>query len=652
MRRLLALGLLVLVASGSTCIQSGTSDGGPGKVRNVKNPPPFRFAPVPLEKDAPRLNDQELTALFKIARLDPLNARDTSALRKILKLPDIIFAKFGNYVIVSLYVPGSSETLIGSAAGGNLAFSTAGAARNALGGRGLDFLKRARIRIDVVHTLSPCTNGHRSTMTPGLEGLGTIGNKGQVMLPADRILSDAVGVDPDEMAAYLARTYVFKLGKLAGIPRKDITQSSMMLAKFRSLAAVQLLPNQKPLRLFRGNLLAMPLSANECKNAALRGFQFLLAENLPDGSPAGAYFPLSDVRKTQISSATSTAALTAGIFEWARTIKANGQPLSPKILALCRQASSLLSRLRSKTISDPRRNFCYIPDGNKITLATSALTLMAFCYRELAMGPQVTTKAERTCMKSLSSFLLSQQTPSGEFMNSYDSIKGLPRKTLHRKIGPAEAVLALHLYGQVTASKDPGLANACRRGAIFIAAAEKALLKRTSPGNQRPGAASPYGHMTLQALAVMASQYDHAPSRQTLFELADAVIYSQISVLAPGARTAREATAYPDLLGAIDRGNLPSVYVTAIKARGLAAAAAEAIRVKDTVRAAKYISALKLASRFLAQNQYHRYNSYNLPRPKRANGGFRLSPVCSRIEPAGAQHCAAFLGLWSTIQPR
>jgi len=650
MRRLLALGLLVLIASGSTCVQSG-NPGGPGRVRTVKNPPPFRFAPVPLEKGALRLNEKELAALFQIARLDPLNARDTSALRKILRLPDIIFAKFGSYVIVSFYVPGNSETLIGSAAGGNLAFSTAGAARNALGGRGLDVLRKARIRIDVVHTLSPCTNGHRSTMTPGLEGLGTIGKKGQVMLPADRILSDAVGVDPDEMAAYLARTYVFKLGKLAGIPRKDITQSSMMLAKFRSLSAVQLLPGQKPLRLFRGNLLAMPLSAAECRSAALRGFRFLLSENLPDDSPAGAYFPLSDVRRTRISSATSTAALAAGIFEWARTIKAKGRPLAPEILALCRQASGLLANLKSKAISDPRRDFSYIPDGNKIKLGTSALTLMAFCSRELAMGSQVTTKAERTCMKSLSAFLLSQQTPRGEFMNSYDSIKGIPRKSLRRKIGAAEAILALHLYERVTASKDPGFANACRRGAIFLAAAEKALLKRKSPANQRPGAASPYGHMTMQALAVMASQYDHATSRQALFELADAVVYSQISVLAPGARTAREATPYPDLLGAIDRGNLPSVYVTALKARGLAAAAAEAVRIKDTVRAGKYVAALKLASRFLTQNQYHRHNSYNLPKPNRARGGFRLSPVCSRIEPYGAQHCAAFLGLWSTIQP-
>ena len=70
----------------------------------------------------------------------------------------------------------------------------------------------------------------------------------------------------------------------------------------------------------------------------------------------------------------------------------------------------------------------------------------------------------------------------------------------------------------------------------------------------------------------------------------------------------------------------------------------------DTKRAAAYRRALQLAAKYVVQNHYHAHNSYGLPAPARAIGGFRLNPLNCRVRIDYVQHCASFLLEWASLR--
>jgi hypothetical protein len=112
-----------------------------------------------------------------------------------------------------------------------------------------------------------------------------------------------------------------------------------------------------------------------------------------------------------------------------------------------------------------------------------------------------------------------------------------------------------------------------------------------------------------------------------------------------------EATHFPDLLGAIDEADPPSVAATGARCEGLVSALRVARRLGEKDKAARYEEALGMASRFVAANQYHAHNAYALPAPERALGGFRLNPLSCRIRIDYVQHCASFLMEWAGLKP-
>jgi hypothetical protein len=155
----------------------------------------------------------------------------------------------------------------------------------------------------------------------------------------------------------------------------------------------------------------------------------------------------------------------------------------------------------------------------------------------------------------------------------------------------------------------------------------------------------------MQALEELIDLDDRPDYRRHLFELADCMIAAQLTQVGDEPPLRGEATQFPDLLGAIDEADPPSVAATGARCEGLVSALRAARKLGESGKAARYEEALRMASSFVAANQYHAHNAYALPQPERALGGIRLNPLTCRIRIDYVQHCASFLMEWAGLKP-
>ncbi len=612
------------------------------KVAPQTTPPAFAFALPPAETNAPSLTTAEARALFRIARLDPLENLE-SKLRKMRDLPQRVFEKHGGHVAVSLFVPGRREPLIGWAAGGNLAFSTAGAARNALGKRDAAELASARIRIDLIYDLKVWQPGGR--MQPGVEGLATFAGNRQVLLLPERFMGDG------NTTVKLRDRYMLRLEKLAGMaPGSWKAGKLKMLAMFKSRAVVQLATGDQPVFLYRGNVLAAGPGAAECRAAAERGMAWLRGVQKTSGKFRYVYYPYADTYEEKKYNVVRHAGTAFALFNAARRCVAKRAAESkasnnPTYDPNFRAGERALAYLKGLARVDKRFNFYYVPDGKKVKLGAAALALVALCERERAGGD----KSNRTMMNGLAAFLLSQQTPQGEFISHYDPEKGAPVAKFVSLYYPGEALLGLLRLYELGGKKDKKLLAACHLGARYLIKLER----QQAAANRKKGLEA--GRIYLpdawfaQALDELIRLDDKPDYRVHLFALADCMIAGQLRD-AKLRRSWGQPTKFVDLVGAIDDSDPPSVCATGARCEGIVAALRAARRVKDKARAARYEKALALAARYVVQNGYHAHNAYALPNAKRAFGGFRLTPLSCLVRIDYVQHCAAFLMEWAELQ--
>jgi hypothetical protein len=601
--------------------------------------PAFAFRRPPYEAGAPELSDEEALGLFRVARLDPLKAREAATLRQVMDLPERLFENHAGYVAVTLYRPGAKPAT-GVAAGGNLIFSTAGAARNALGAGDAAELARARMRIDLVWNLEPCDA--RPQLIPGVEGLATVGPQGQMLLPPDRFLGDAAGVKTAEHLRALTQNYVFELARLAGISEEDVRQERMLLGRFRGLPLLQLAPGEAPVRLYRGNVLAETPGAADCRRVGLTAMSWLRSVQKRDGSFAYVYYPYTDTYEEEKYNIVRHAGAAFALFGHAR-LCGNGRGSDPEAQASFAAGEKALEFIRTATVSDPRSEAAYVDDGGRVKLGAAALTLAALCERERAGGDA----SHRELMRSLAAFILNQQTPEGEFISHYDPKTGRPQPGFTSLYYPGEALLGLVRLYRLGGGKDARLLQACQLGAAYLIDTQR----RTAEANRRAG--KPFSQLYppdawfMQALEELIAVADRPRPeyRQHLFALADCMLASQLLPAGSDREDAGPATAFPDMVGAIDESDPPSVCATGARGEGLVSAlrAARAAGHGEAERAAHYAGRLALAAQFVMQNVYHAHNAYALPSPVRAIGGVRLNPLVCQLRLDYAQHCGTFL---------
>ncbi len=633
----IALLAAAATTTGGGCNRKVPANGNGEVVRPQTAKPAFAFRLPPVEKNAPRLSGEEARALFKLARLDPLKTRELGTLRKVMNLPDGMFAKSGGYVVVSLYVPGRLEPLAGWAAGGNLAFSVAGATRNALGGQDAAHLASARIRIDLLYDLKPSQPGER--FLAGIEGMVTIAGGRQVQIGPDRFLGD------ESSTAKLRDRYMLRLERLAGLPPGTWRKGQMQLAKYRSVALVQLAPGEEPAFLYRSNVLAAGPSPAECRASAARGMTWLRDAQKVSGKFRYAYYPYSDTYEEKKYNVVRHAGAAFALFNAARRglgPRVAGRPgPDPNFLA----GERALAYLKGVARKDRRFDFYYVPDGTKVKLGAAALVLVALCERERAGGD----RSNRELMNGLARFILNQQTPQGEFLSHYDPKKGRPVKEFVSLYYPGESLLGLLRLYELGGRKEEKLLAACHRGAGYLIKFER----QQAAANRKKGLAAgqiyPPDAWFMQALEELIRLDEKPDYRAHLFALADCMIAGQDT---PAGRRPGwgRPTRFVDQVGAIDESDPPSVCATGARCEGIVSALRVARRAGEKARAARCERALSLAARYVLQNGYHRHNAYALPNPKRAIGGFRLTPLSCSVRIDYVQHCATFLLEWAALQ--
>ncbi len=640
MKKLVSVSMAFLAAAlitGCNGKKNGGANGSGGNppVRRGVTPPAFAFQNPPSEKGALQLSNAEVAALFKVARLDPLKARKLSSMRQVLKLPDRMFAEHKGYVLVGLYPPGSTKLLTGYSLGGNLAFSVAGAAHNALGSWDSKLLAKCAVRIDLVYDLQPLDPRNRNeTMIPGVEGLACMNKGAVVFMPADRFLTDK----PDIVK------YILDLEKLAGLPEGTWKKNKMLLGKYRSVALMQLKPGDDAVQLFRSNVLAAAPSATACNAAAKRGLAWLRKAQKESGKFDYYYYPYADHHSVKKYNIVRHAGAAFALCAHRRLV--GGERASPAHNDFT-AGNKALAYIKQISVKDPRFGFVYVPDGKRIKLGAAALSLVAFCERERAGGDE----SNRDVMKGLARFILNQQTPQGEFLSHYDAEKGKPVKKFISLYYPGEALLGLLRLYKLTGKKDKQLLEACHRGAKYLIKFEDAQLMAHINKGGDPSKGYPPDAWFMQALEELIDVDSKPEYVKHLFRLADSMIAWQFTSLEGDPKAAwGGSTRFPDLLGAIDESDPPSACATGARCEGMVSALRVARKRGRKDEAKKYAESLDLAAKFVIQNQFHAHNSYTLPRPEKASGAFRLNPLECTIRVDYVQHCAAFLMEWAPLK--
>jgi hypothetical protein len=309
-----------------------------------------------------------------------------------------------------------------------------------------------------------------------------------------------------------------------------------------------------------------------------------------------------------------------------------------------------LDYLRSKAVKDLRRGFVYVPDGTKVELGAAAQSLLALCERERALraaGRTGRAAADRELMKGLAEFLLKQQTPRGEFRNTYDPARGTPGRERAAGGVPGEAILALLRLHRLQGGKDPRLLAACHRAAAQLIREQHRQAAANFRQNVKAALVYPPDPAFMRALEELIALGERPGYRKHLFALADRLCAGQLRTVGQALSDPGESTRYPDLVGAMHEAELPSVAATGERCRGLVSALRVALKGGGAERVGRYARALMAAARYVMQNQYHAHNAYALPAPEKAVGGFRRNPLACSLLIDGSGHCSVFLLEWA-----
>jgi len=386
------------------------------------------------------------------------------------------------------------------------------------------------------------------------------------------------------------------------------------LVRFRSTSFVQGPdPTAPALEVYRGNvLLGQPTEAS-VRQAVVEAADYLAGSVRADGRYCYVYLPIQD-RCGHDYNLLRHAGTTYSLYQVHREA-----PNERRLRAAERAMDWLRAQVR---LAEGRGAF--LLEGDKAKLGGAALALIALVEREKALGDG----RDRPLMRQLAQFLMSQQREDGYF-HSYFAWKPGVRLPEHKSIYyPGEALLALIRLHQI--QPEASLLEAAVRGAHYLvhdrwtwAGAELYV---------------PPDAWLAQALV----ELDVVVSDDAFRDYAYAIVETTEMVT-----LRREEGAPPDFVGGVGNG-LADPRVTPTGARNEAATAAWRMARSrgEHTRAAALRRLCLDAAGFQLNQQYRPENSYFLPAPQRARGGFRGSPLQAAVQIDYVQHnVSALLGV-------
>lgn len=560
-------------------------------------------AEIPRADDPGHLTPADKAAMLAIARRIAQGNADAAFDPEAM--PSKLLRSTGRPLILSAHWPGREPAI---------AFSTRGtlldqlnAVGRKVGEMGAGGLRAARLKLDVVASAAPLNLAGGAPPAVGLEGLWLRTPHEELLLPP----SEALRLNVADGEAFVRRA----LGRLR--PTAEGLRG-IAAQRFQAVTFIERQPGGgggPPLDLFRGKPLVEAVSPGSLLAACEAAGDYLLRSQKPDGT----FHYLYDAARDAVVESDYEPGRHAGAaWSLAQLYGATGRRRFRD--AAARAIEWLLPQLRS------RGEMAWLEQEGEGRLDVSALALIAL----LEFRSAAATRRHDDALRSLGRFLAFMQRPDGFFHTHYDPGRheaSIPAGEVPL-FAPGEAFFALVRLQR--ALPDPAWERAAARAAEFMTTQRDAWYHEHDLRMIHPDS------WTMQALDAWHAQgrASRAQADYCLF-LAHAVLEEQETPA-----TAR----WLDHVGAPRTSvDAPNSAVAAGRAEGLLAA----WRLAGRLGAAQddYRQAITLSARFQLAHQYGAANSYLLPNPARARGGFHASYLDHTIRIDYVQHnIAALLG--------
>ena len=440
-------------------------------------------------------------------------------------------------------------------------------------------------------------------LDPGVDGLAIDAPRRTVyLLPNEMLYRGTFDEDP---TAQSVEGLLNRAMTQVGFDEYAWRSPHLRLSRFHTVSFIEDRKSAGVIRIVRGILASPEPDRSGLMAAARAGGDYLIRMQQPDGRFHYSYDPMEDRENRRSYNILRHAGTAISLFDLYGTTR------ETRYLDAARRATAFLrSRFRP---SDPGGSYVLDNDG-KAKLGANGLALLAL-DRQQELDPH---GSDRAGAERLANQIVNMQGKDGSFA-SYHPIRGDEPDGSVSLYYPGEAILGLvRLY---TAIGNRRLLAAARRGADYLIESQRKL------------PALPPDAWLMQALEALHRIGGERKFADHALALADAMVAEQYGPDDP----AGYAGGF--------RPGLPRATPAASRAEGLLAAYRLAVTTGDS-RASKIAAALRASARFQLSQQFTRVNSFFLPNPERAAGGFRASITSMRIRIDFVQHnISSLLGI-------
>ena len=438
---------------------------------------------------------------------------------------------------------------------------------------------------------------------PGVDGIAVeTSDRTIYMLPVELLVQN---IFEEDAKAQSAEDMLNRAMRRAGLADEAWLSPQVRLSRFRTIAFVEDWSRERALMVVRGSVPVTDPDRASLIVSARSGGNYLLRMHKPDGSFHYSYNALDNRSSRRSYNILRHAGATLSLFEL------YGVTRDSRYLEAARRAVEFLkTRFRA---SDKRGLYVLDNDG-KAKLGANGLALQAL-VRQMALDPP---SADVESARRLANHIVNMQARDGSF-RSYHPVRGDEPNGSVSLYYPGEAILGLVQLHAVNG--DRRFLLAARRGADYLVAF------------QRRSDSLPPDAWLMQALEVLLKTGRNRNYVSHVLALADAMMAEQY--------TEADPVGYA---GGFRPGS-PRSTPAASRAEGMLAAYRVAISTGDS-RAPRIAAALKASARFQLSQQFNLANSFFLPKPDRAAGGFRASLTSMRIRIDFVQHnISSLLGI-------
>ncbi len=515
-------------------------------------------------------------------------------------------------VLLSLSRP-AATALVAVGHGAGLDSALAAAARDLAARSSAAEREAGRLKVDVLRSVSApeaFSAEGLAHLEVSLDGLWL--PAADLWLLPEEVAARALVDDKGDLQSGRLRRYLEEGPRRERVmPVPNPGRAGMRYARLRFNSVVEGAEGQA-VELYRGNLTTIDLSPPALLAASRAGGEYLLGHQQPDGRYDYLYFPRSD-RSGESYNELRHAGTTYALFELFAATQ------DPRFRDAGRLGVEWLrGKLRGPAAADAAADFVAIESkGGEAKLGGAALAMLAMLEEMRVTGE----RSRLPTVQQLARFLLFQQEANGHFLSKYSWVH--PGEQEFDSIYyPGEAILALTRLA--AADGDRRWLDAARKGADWL------ILERDKG---KPTAELPHDHWLLMGLNELHPSTGEARFLEHAQRIAEAIVTAQ-----------QRKVPYPDWAGSFYTP--PRSTPAATRAEALVAMVRLAERTGRPTEA--YRRALALLVTFQLKCQLTAENSFYLPAPQRARGGFRRGLEGGEVRIDYVQHnLSSLLGLRS-----